>query len=82
MTRDLVDTAGYYQLSHSNGRLADGCRLRFDRGTLLLEGMNRLPPGLEEDFRHDPRVDAYRAPAYRYPRLIGKLLQAIEEICQ
>jgi len=45
MIRDLVDTAGYYQLSHSDGRLADDCRLRFDRGTLLLEGMNRLPPG-------------------------------------
>lgn len=73
MTRELTDTAGYYQVSPSDGRPADGCRLRFDRGTLLLEGITRPPPGLEDEFRHDPRVDAFRAPAYRYPLIIGQL---------
>lgn len=40
--------------------------LRFDRGTLLLEGFSRLPEELTQYFRYDARINAYRAPAYRY----------------
>lgn len=47
--------------------------LRFDRGTLLLEGVQQLPPALAEWFRFDPRVDAWRAPAHCYVRVIGAL---------
>lgn len=49
------------------------CRLRFDRGTLLLEGVAELPSGLETWFCYDPRVDAYRARANHYYEIIGPL---------
>lgn len=49
-------------------------RIRYDRGTLLLEG---VPPGLDPetlpDVVWDPRVGAHRAPAWRYPLLTTEL---------
>ena len=47
--------------------------LRFDRGTLLLEGVEAPPGAVADWFRFDPRVDAWRAPAYCYDRIIGVL---------
>ena len=32
-----------------------------------------LPPGAEDYFQYDPRVDAYRAPAYCYAQVIGPM---------
>src|SRR5919197_185483 len=46
--------------------------LRFDRGTLLLEG-GEPPATLRGSFIHDPRVDAWRAPAMSYPAVIPTL---------
>jgi superfamily II DNA or RNA helicase len=54
-------------------RAETGQQLRFDRGTLLLEGVAELPAGLESWFQYDPRVEAYRAPAHRYSEIIGPL---------
>lgn len=54
-------------------RTETGRQLRFDRGTLLLEGVAELPAGLESCFQYDPRVEAYRAPAHRYSEIIGPL---------
>lgn len=46
--------------------------LRFERGTLLLEGAE--PSGsAREFFCYDPRVKAWRAPAYRYPEIVAGL---------
>lgn len=73
MSKGVKDSSGYYQLSAAEGRLINPCRLLFDRGTLLLEGKPPLLPGVTEYFRYDPRVDAYRAPAHHYARLIGPL---------
>jgi superfamily II DNA or RNA helicase len=50
--------------------------LRFDRGTLLLEGFSGLPP---PPFEFDPRVEAYRAPAISYPGVIRALRGRIRE---
>ena len=69
MTHRTKDTAGLYR----TGRDETERQLRFDRGTLLLEGVAELPAGLETWFCYDPRVDAYRAPAHRYSDLIGPL---------
>jgi len=49
-------------------------RIRFDRGTVLFEESTGTPcvrglPGV----LWDPRVNAYRAPAYRYPEIIEEL---------
>jgi superfamily II DNA or RNA helicase len=47
--------------------------LRFDRGTLILEGWSEaLPPQLGQ-FRFDARVEAYRAPAMVYPEVVKHL---------
>ncbi|MEZ5578285.1 MAG: hypothetical protein R3F40_01970 [Candidatus Competibacteraceae bacterium] len=69
MTHHTKDTAGFYR----TGRDDTERQLRFDRGTLLLEGVAELPAGLETWFCYDPRVDAYRAPANRYSDIIGPL---------
>lgn len=69
MTHRIKDTAGFYRLD----RDSTGQQLRFDRGTLLLEGATALPAGLETWFCYDPRVDAYRAPAHCYNDIIGPL---------
>jgi len=49
-------------------------RIRFDRGTLIFDDSNALGgirdlPGV----LWDPRVGAYRAPAYRYAEIVGEL---------
>ena len=46
--------------------------LRYDRGTLLLEG-TPAPPALPSVFRWDARVEAWRAPAYRYFEVASEL---------
>jgi superfamily II DNA or RNA helicase len=48
-------------------------RVRYDRGTLLVEGVppERLPPG----FTFDPRVGLYRGHALHYHRLVLELHQ-------
>ncbi len=69
MKHSTKDTAGIYRLDRDEA----GRQLRFDRGTLLLEGVAELPAGLETWFCYDPRVDAYRAPAHRYSDIIGPL---------
>lgn len=69
MTHHTKDTAGFYRLDRDQA----GRQLRFDRGTLLLEGATELPAGLETWFCYDPRVDAYRAPAHCYNDIIGPL---------
>ncbi len=69
MTHSIKDTAGLYRVD----RDPTGQQLRFDRGTLLLEGASALPAGLETWFCYDPRVDAYRAPAHCYNDIIGPL---------
>lgn len=63
------DTAGFYHTGREEGER----QLRFDRGTLLLEGVAELPTGLDGWFCYDPRVDAYRAPASCYSAIIGPL---------
>ena len=68
MKQGTKDTAGLYRTGHE-----DRQQLRFDRGTLVLEGVNELPPGVAHWFCYDPRVDAYRAPAHRYNQIIGPL---------
>ena len=54
-------------------RAEAGRQLRFDRGTLLLEGVAELPAGLENWFQYDPRIEAWRAPAHQYSAIIGPL---------
>ena len=71
MSKDVKDAAGCYQLLTESVAPVNKCRLRFDQGTLVLEG--GLPPGLEDWFRYDPRVDAHRAPAHCYAQVISPL---------
>ena len=52
--------------------------LRFDRGTLLLNGLSAAEAGEFAQtppwgFLMDPRVGLYRAPAYRYHAVVGRL---------
>jgi superfamily II DNA or RNA helicase len=47
--------------------------LRFDRGTLLLEGLVSLPAELEAHFRYDARVDAWRASCEAYFEITPQL---------
>ena len=69
MTFRTKDTAGFYRTGRDDAER----QLRFDRGTLLLEGVADLPAGLDSWFCYDPRVDAYRAPANCYSAVIGPL---------
>jgi superfamily II DNA or RNA helicase len=69
MKRQTKDTAGLYRTGHDDTER----QLRFDRGTLLLEGVAELPAGMDAWFQYDPRVDAYRAPAHHYSDIIGPL---------
>src|SRR5215218_9623563 len=53
----------------------DTLLLRFDSGTLLLDGAGaeaRVP----EAFRWDARVMRWRAPAWEYRRVVGELVRA------
>jgi len=72
MSDGVRDSAGFYRLVTDTEQTTTAC-LRFDRGTLVLEGSNNLPPGLDAWFRFDPRIDAYRAPAQGYADFIGIL---------
>lgn len=45
---------------------------RYDRGTLVLEGISP-PDGVREAFAFDARVDVWRAPAYLYSQLLPHL---------
>lgn len=47
--------------------------LRFDRGTLILEGCTGLPEDLTSYFRYDARINAYRASAHHYTAILSKL---------
>ncbi|MEZ5582121.1 MAG: hypothetical protein R3F37_04445 [Candidatus Competibacteraceae bacterium] len=71
MGKGVKDSAGFYRLTPPGVDVE--ARLRFDRGTLVLEGSPLLPADCESFFHYDPRVDAYRAPAYYYGRIIGPL---------
>lgn len=74
MSKGVKDAAGFYRLDSAVDRpVGADCRLRFDRGTLLLEGGFELPTGVQDFFHYDPRVDAYRASAHHYGQLIGPL---------
>ncbi|HXH02749.1 MAG TPA: DEAD/DEAH box helicase family protein [Candidatus Competibacteraceae bacterium] len=68
----IRELAADYALFESARPAAAHLTLRYDRGTLLLEG-GVPPPGLESAFAYDPRVDAWRAPALLYPALIPAL---------
>ena len=71
--RDHVqDNPGIYR-SGRDGLGSTERALRFDRGTLLLEGVAELPAALACWFQYDPRVAAYRAPAHCYSDIIGPL---------
>jgi superfamily II DNA or RNA helicase len=48
--------------------------LRFDAGTLVLEGAGRETEGVPESFRWDERVRRWRAPAISYRHIIKALL--------
>jgi len=71
MGKGVKDSAGFYRLDTPGVEVE--ARLRFDRGTLVLEGSPVLPAACEPFFHYDPRVDAYRAPAYCYARIISAL---------
>lgn len=72
--RDRVrDGRGFYRPA-----VVAGLVLRFDRGTLLLEG-GPPPAEVEPDFVYDPRVDAYRAPAHRYRELAVALRNRLQD---
>ena len=70
MSRDIQDSAGYYRLK---AETRTDCVLRFDRGTLVLEGSPVLPPAIEAYLQFDPRIEAYRAPAHCYHQVISPL---------
>ena len=69
MSHRTHDDPGVYRTGGDDAKR----RLRFDRGTLLLEGVAELPAGLDAWFQYDPRIDAYRAPAHCYSAVIGPL---------
>ena len=48
--------------------------LRFDEGTLVADGLGRDDPG-SGGFEFDDRIDRYRAEAFAYRRLLGRLLK-------
>lgn len=73
MPKGIKDATGVYQLKRDLGQQVGACQLRFDRGTLLLEGEPLFPPTIQDFFHYDARVDAYRAPAHYYSRIIGPL---------
>jgi superfamily II DNA or RNA helicase len=72
-TKGIKDATGVYRLKQDLGQQVGGCQLRFDRGTLLFEGEPLFPEAIRDFFHYDSRVDAYRAPAYYYSRIIGPL---------
>lgn len=73
MSKGIKDATGVYRLKPDLSQQIGECQLRFDRGTLLLEGKPLFPSALHDIFHYDPRVDAYRAPAHCYSQIIGPL---------
>jgi superfamily II DNA or RNA helicase len=80
MADQVRDARGFYRLRddattdrNPTPGHGDGYTLRFDRGTLLLEGDTLLPSAMHDYFTYDPRIDAWRAPAHFYSRLISDL---------
>lgn len=71
MSKGVRDSAGFYQLVPDAAQTTQAV-LRFERGTLLLEGLTP-PPALTAQFCYDPRVDAWRAPAHCYADIITPL---------
>lgn len=55
--------------------MSKAVRMRYDRGTILVEGLDKLP-----HCRWDGRVGALRAPAFRYPEIKELLPHAIDEV--
>lgn len=51
----------------------DPVRLRFDRGTLLIDAPQRSSVAALSGVSWDPRVHAFRAPAHRYPEFRAAL---------
>ena len=51
--------------------------LKFDQGTLVLEGFAKLPSAIESYFYYDARVDAYRASAHHYFEILNKIKHLI-----
>ncbi|MFY9224421.1 MAG: DEAD/DEAH box helicase family protein [Blastocatellia bacterium] len=52
--------------------------LRFDQGTIVLEGFSKLPVEVESYFYYDARVDAYRASSHHYFEVINKIKHLIK----
>ena len=78
MNDKVRDSRGFYRLQSGADQHSDQqAILRFELGTLLLQGCSTLPPGMESFFVYDPRVDAYRAPAHYYSQLISVLKPAL-----
>lgn len=70
MSKGVRDASAIYKLLDATPLDSRTAQLRYDRGTLLLEGLPELPAELTRWFRFDPRVDAWRAPAHHYSELI------------
>ena len=73
MNNRVQDTRGFYRLADADRTDIEQARLRFDRGTLLLEGCSQLPAEMDDYFVYDPRIDVFRAPAHYYSRIIELL---------
>src|SRR3712207_5843812 len=54
---------------------ADEIVLRFDAGTLLLDGVAREADGVPPAFRWDERVGRWRAPAHSYRHVVKQLIR-------
>lgn len=52
--------------------------LKFDQGTLVLEGFTSLPTTIETYFSYDARVDAYRASAHHYFDIMSRVKKLIK----
>ena len=53
-----------------------GCLLRFDEGTLVLEGPAEAADAVIDLVKPDPRINAWRAEAYRYESVMRRLYAA------
>ncbi|MGH9944904.1 MAG: DEAD/DEAH box helicase, partial [Pyrinomonadaceae bacterium] len=49
--------------------------LRFDAGTLVLDGAEQMSTGVPASFRWDERVRRWRAPAWAYRHVVRELIQ-------
>ena len=51
----------------------NGCLLRFDEGTVVLEGSSGAAALVSDLVKDDPRIGAWRAEAYRYEAIMRRL---------